>query len=259
MSNQNAVELLAVKRKELADAELALARAESAFDTDTDLEIKAQERVTVLRRRVAKLEVESGAVLESQGAERAAAWLADYAKRARAAVKAINSKQAEVQKCIEAAVIAIQAEASARREVQRGALAADVLSKRFDLPKPNGTDLPAIVAWALPIINATDEMRPTPTAKRGVVVPRGASDSPEQLRRSTLRAVSEFAARARRELPADALQILDHAPVPADVMHDRVKPMPAHEERAAREMAEAKRLGELASAAVGAGTGLRTI
>lgn len=256
--SKTAVELLAVKRRELADAEAALTRAKAARDTNA--EVDALRRVEVVKRHITELELESTAERDAEGKLKAEAWLSAHGRRVKKLAGEVAARQDAVRTALAAAVEAITAEGAARQAVERELIAADLLSRRFDVGKPSASGvMPPLLDWARDVFEATDRMRPSHVAKRGIVVPNGASWTAEEKQRAALRAVAEYVRKHRRSLPAEVVAILDAAPIPSVVTADVAPEVPEHEQRAMRQMARDKAQTEAALAQVPHGVGIRGI
>jgi hypothetical protein len=216
------------KRRELTAAEAALTDAVHRMDTDAVM--NAKQRVEVLRGFVQTLEVASADVLEGEGVTQARVWLRRYSAKMRAANETIMAAQAAVRSLIDQAVHAIAEERAARKAVEQAAVAAEVLAARFALPVPDRrVTLPGLCDWAVPIVDATDQMRPTRSARRGLLVnrhPVSASATPEERRRATLRAVADFMDRSGSTVPNEVAAILAAAPIPPALLEAPPKPRP---------------------------------
>jgi hypothetical protein len=101
--------LLDEKREDLRAAEAQLTAAESTMDVDATM--AAQQRITVLKQFITRLEAESATELEAEGQARAQAWLATLPKQSAARAKAIAAAQREAQRLLGEALAAIQEEA----------------------------------------------------------------------------------------------------------------------------------------------------
>jgi hypothetical protein len=241
------VKLLNQKRAELTNAIQALSEADRLLDTDAV--IAAKERVNVLRGFISRLETAVRDELEVEGARRAKAWQKKNAKELVSVGQKIKAAQDVVRETIKAAVDAIKAEAALRVWVeQQSALADEVLSARFGLSRSytrGSVPLPEREDWVMPILLASDAMRPERIRPRGLIILTQASDTPETRRRNRLKAVAEFDAKS---LPAEVQSILAEAPIDPDILETPAER--AHREASAALIGTGRSDPVLAQAAV---------
>jgi hypothetical protein len=227
---------LEAKRRELVEAEAALAEAEQSMNTDAA--VAASTRADVLRRFIARLEREAADELEANAKRHAEQWIAKERRSLTTAAEKIANQQAVIGAKLADLVEAIQVEAELRESGSLFDLAAEVLCARFGLPLPpkgvSDAAQPPLQDWATPVITAVDVMRPSRRERRRLIVGRQASDSARQLRAKTLRAAIELMDETERQLakhrarkrpyapaiPEEVLAIWRAAPVPATALED---------------------------------------
>lgn len=209
---------LAELQRELTAVEAMITAAEDAGDVDAL--VAAEARRDALNRLIARLSSEAAGEIEAAGAEAARAWVLAQADTLAPLVEQITDTQREVGEHIEAALAALKQEADLRQRVHRAALAADVLASRFELTEGAAIPrLPAVEDVITKLFTTTSRMRPskqTRFVRPGVP----ASASPELRRRLLLRHLHAWIGRYRSMLPAEAVAILDAAPISDSVLAD---------------------------------------
>ncbi|MDP9178412.1 MAG: hypothetical protein M3O61_12090 [Gemmatimonadota bacterium] len=212
------------KQTGLANARERYATAKSMRDEDAMSD--ELRRIDSLLAIIPELEAEVADELETAGRRAADAWIATYRHREAVVGPKIKTAQTEIQEKLDQLIAAIAVEEKLRGSIVEGEFATEVLTMRFDLP-PNtkSPTLPALRDYAMPVINATDVMRPSRRVRQKLVVKTQASDTPDTVREkrrdAVLRFVRDNAEKISRgkktvadSLPREVWQILTEAPMP---------------------------------------------
>lgn len=227
---------LRAKRKELSEAEAALAAAEQSMNVDAVVDQRA--RVEALRTFVVSLEATARDEAEVEAKECAAAWVAQREEAVAGYRAAIAEAQAEVETRLAAVLEAIAVESKVRKQLGADALAVEILGARFDIPVDTArAALPFVEDYATPVLAAVDKMRPSRSMPRGLIVGQPANATLAQRRMAKLRAVHAWVARYGNSLPPDVLAIIEASPIPPDVPTDTRPGISEREEKEARAMA----------------------
>jgi hypothetical protein len=218
------------KRAELATASATLSAAEAAMDLEGV--IAAKQRVDVLRLFISRLEVQEAGVLEQEGQRRAKALVTQQASELATVAQRVAAAQKKVRSALDAAVAAIEAEVSLRREAVQIDLANEVLSARFGFPRSETrVKIPAIQDYATPLLRVIARLRPWHGSRR-LVVSLIASMTDEQRRAAHVSAAAQFFATSGKELPEKVQRIMSETPIPAEVTPSSVAKQKADDDDA---------------------------
>ena len=231
------LQVLEVKRADLARAEQKLREAQETMDVDA--EVVARSRVQILREHVQRAEADAVPVLDAVGAREAKAWL----ERQREALGPVGERIAKVQErahgLVEELVAAINEEAALRSQVTDDQVRQEFLTLRWpELAKANGKapTLPPQADYADPIWRAiaNSDLMPRRGLRIMDLVQTQGDDTPEILRKKVLKGLSAFLEHPHnvKALGPEVTAIVERAGIP---------PWETPEERAQREARVAER------------------
>jgi hypothetical protein len=208
------IEVLNDKKTELASAQERYADAKAKRD---HLRMADEQRlIEVLQVLIADLEGEAVGVLESDASRRAKTWVRKQAKELTTVADRITAQQEVIRQKVEDLVAAIDVEANLRGSVGKFDISDRILAARFGFPRTKAiASLPELRDWTMPVLLATDAMRPS-GRERQLVFAYIASDTPEVRRRREITAAVEFVRNYGKELPDEVRSIVSETPAPKE-------------------------------------------